>query len=259
MRIKTGIFQEKYIFSTKKDWPKTTRFQAGGGDIDNIGKEVFFEAFLKDYHVRGVGSNIILAENEAWNKYLVYERCDHSFERMSDDSNIGICIKCKLKKTGQFSKISKCICCGLVGASHYVNSKIYCYEDYKKKVNSLINDNSDSDSISSLKKSLWIYEKLEKLNLLNDLNDEEINSAYYDYKSGYFEYMILACQIYWDKYKRSSYPFHYVDIYDKIEAIKDIYAGMFEVYLIENKGIVPVESIRIYKEKMELFIITEVS
>lgn len=268
MKIRTGIFTDNYNYSAKKNWPVDTAMQAGGGSIDGIGKIIFLEANFKDYYVRGEGNTIEEAESNAFKLYEKYMNCDHSFTRMGDDSRIGVCNKCSLKKRDFFELISKCAICEKIGAAHHFDKKIYCFNHYKESINLLLKneenkqdeENINQRSITGIKHNLWIVEKLEEVGVITEgQKDADINRSYFDYKNGYFEYMLMSCQIYYNKYKSKDYKLHYVDLYEEIEENKEIYSGMFEVYIVENKNIKAVNSIDNYKSLFENYIKNKVS
>ncbi len=250
MKIRTGVFEDSYLYETKLAWPKESFAQAGGGHIDGIGKNIFFECFLKDYHVRGEGVTLEEAERKAWELYTKYSNCNHSFERLSENSEVGMCKKCNMKKQEMFEILTVCSICNKKGASHYLNKNKYCYEHYKKELENIVKQNKKEDvsdieyisgttiDIPSLKKRLWALNKLEELNIIKKAEkDSKIFKLEIEMYSGFFEYLMKMCEFFYDKLKSSNYKRHYVDIYEDIENDKDMYMSMYEMHLIVNKGI----------------------
>jgi hypothetical protein len=267
MKIRTGIFTDTYNYHAKQSWPVEVRLQAGGGSIDGIGENIFCEAFLQDFHVRGEGKTIEEAELKSFNLYEKYINCEHDFKRLGDSSTVGICKKCNMRKTGIFELLSKCAVCNKLGAAHHFDKNIYCVEHYKdslklfletKKVDT--KEDYMQRSVIGIKTNLWKIEKFEELGLITqDKTDLEINNLSLKYTAGYFEYLLLACQIYYNKYKNKDYKRHYVDLYDDVEENKELYSGMLEVFVVENKNVKAVNSIDNYKSLFENYIKNEVS
>lgn len=250
MKIRTGVFEDSYSYETKLDWPKDSFAQAGGGHLDGIGKNIFFECFLKDYHVRGEGATLEEAEQKAWDLYTKYSNCNHSFQRLSEDSEIGVCKKCNMKKQDIFEILAVCSCCNKSGAAHYLNKNKYCYEHYKKELEKLITEDKKEEGldseyvfgttidISTLKRRMLALNKLEELNVIKkEMKDSKIFKLETEMYSGFFEYLIKMCEIFYNKHKSSNYKRHFVDIYEDIENNKEMYVLMYELHLIVNKGI----------------------
>lgn len=250
MQVSSGIFTTKYE-KALKEWPKDAVAQCGGGEIDGIGKTCFFEVFFNDFHVRGEGATKNDAENNAWDKYQIYQNCEHTFKRISDSSDVGRCEKCGMNKKGVMEVISCCAICQKKSVNHYVNGIGYtCYKHYKED---LIDKNkSDTDSFSK-NKILWINEILEEVQVYKDKSDLEIYDVYNKCYRGFFEYMMMSCElIQRDNCKDSKK--HFVDLYEDIEVNENAYKASFKVYINDNKSI-KIENIEDFREEMISFII----
>lgn len=251
MNIRTGLLRDNYNNKTVNDWTIGWAFQAGGGDIDGIGR-CFFEAFNECYCVRGEGMDIVTAENMAWDKFTIYKNCNHDFKRLSDNSDIGVCDYCGCKHRNIFDILTKCFKCGVVGASHHTNDSVYCFKHYKEsircQIDKYVEGIDDSYHYGHVLRTLWIINKTEELNLISETNtDKEISDIIFKVKSGYFEYLMDLCKLNYNKYKSSCNLLHYVDIFEMVERVENIYSGMFEVYLCREKTVVSVNDLSKYE------------
>lgn len=232
MYVKSGIFEINFD-KPIKDWPKDCAAQCGGGEIDGIGKNCFFEVFFKDFYVRGEGPTKIEAENDAWKKYMNYESCDHEFKRHSDSQDKGKCTKCGLLKSGIFEILTCCAVCNKKGVAQYSNGIGFtCYKHYKENLVKM----TQTNDFGMTHKLLWENEVLESLDIYKEKNDIEIDKLSSQYRNGFFEYMMQSCNVMKEQYCPNNKK-HYVDIYEDIEKNEVIYKVAFLIYINDNKSV----------------------
>jgi len=127
-------------YDCKKDWPENCFVQCGGDGlvlrsgsmeevleseglsetIENLAKNTsyttaFFEAFPRnpDTFIRGEGTTIEEAEDNAFSKFEKYSACDHpEFEKRDYKNGYGFCVKCGMGSSGAFEPEYKCRICG---------------------------------------------------------------------------------------------------------------------------------------------------
>jgi hypothetical protein len=233
MYVKSGIFETNFEKPTK-NWPKDTVAQCGGSEIDGIGKNCFFEVFFKDFYVRGEGPTKIEAENNAWNKYMAYESCEHDFKRHSDSQDKGKCTKCGILKSGIFEIITCCTVCNKKSVTHYSNGIGFtCYKHYKEN---LVKMTQNAD-FGLAHKLLWENTILEELEIFKDKNDVEIDKLSSSHRNGFFEYMIQVCGLMKEQHCPNNKK-HYVDIFEDIEKNETIYKIAFMIYIHDNKKVI---------------------
>jgi hypothetical protein len=87
------------------DWPDDCYIHGGeqSGRVDALGRvvpRVFFEAYPRDplpTYLRGDGSSMEEAEDEAWSLFAVYRACPHpEFEARTWRNGSGHCVRCRL-------------------------------------------------------------------------------------------------------------------------------------------------------------------
>jgi len=106
----------KTEYETKCDWPKDVFVQGGScGIVLSSGgnyRTAYFEAFPKnpEMFIRGEGKTLEDAEKNAYDKYMRWTSCEHSFEKIDKDGT-GKCIHCGYKDR-VFETDYKCIECG---------------------------------------------------------------------------------------------------------------------------------------------------
>ncbi len=145
-------------YDCKKDWPEDCGVQCGGHGIvlasgsfektitsedplTELGKAVadkksyitaFFEAFPNDpsTFIRGEGSSIEEAEEQAWNEFIKIKSCtNHEFERRHYRNGAGICKHCNLFNSKAFDPTTKCCICDKPTCyTQDINDKWYCEE-----------------------------------------------------------------------------------------------------------------------------------
>lgn len=100
------------------NWPNDCFVQGGSNGVvlSKNGNYFtsYFEAFPKnpDCFIRGEGNNLKEAEQEAYDKFIKYSNCEHTFEKVSSYRNgMGKCKKCGMMKV-VFEPDYTCIICG---------------------------------------------------------------------------------------------------------------------------------------------------
>jgi hypothetical protein len=122
-------------------WPADCKVQCGDKGLV-FGKSksyttAFFEAFPVNpaTFIRGEGSTIQEAENQAWEKFQRQAACtNHEFERRGYRNGVGFCKHCGLYKSSVFEPSEKCYVCGK--PTFYIadkNGNFYC-EEHKKDI-----------------------------------------------------------------------------------------------------------------------------
>lgn len=115
-KARRGFGAEAYVCLQK--WPFKCFVQCGGdglvfedddkGDLQDIKKTAFFEAFPRDpdTFIRGEGATIEEAEEKAFAKLIKYQACTgHEFERRKYTNGAGFCKHCGLFKSGAFEPL----------------------------------------------------------------------------------------------------------------------------------------------------------
>ena len=121
----------------KYDWEENCSCQCGGSGIvfsdQGNYKTAFFEAFPKDIddYIRGEGSSIEEAEEDAWNKYRAIMDCEgHEYERKGYTNGNGVCKKCGVFAEKVFEPTTTCIICHNPTSWTSDKNKNYYCEDH---------------------------------------------------------------------------------------------------------------------------------
>lgn len=244
MKIRSGIFSDNYLTESKFDWPMDSKSQCGGGVIDNIGKEVFFEVYIKNpnTYVRGTGESVQAAEQMAWEKWTTFKNCAHKFKRKFEHSTVGICECCGMNVYDMYEPDSEC---SVKGCNHNqcsqtntIDGSVYCHTHYIQKMKEKISDKATSDSdIEMYFKIVARVEVLTCLGAFKSANKNyEFSDIYSKYNRNFFDYAIESCKVYQEKMNYRNPRIHYIDILEEIEQNIEVYKSLFTIYLVLNHG-----------------------
>jgi hypothetical protein len=159
-------------YELQYDWDNG-QIQAEDGNSSLGHGKAFIEIFYDHFHIRGDGSSIIEAEDNAWIKYSKYLSCNdkHDYERKSD-SGLGFCRTCHIT-TRKLANISKCTCCNRTGVVLYIGNELHCLEHFIEKAKQLEPIYKNKHAIKNLItiEFLFYHEKVDECT-----SDEEIYS-----------------------------------------------------------------------------------
>lgn len=242
MKIRSGIFSDDYLNESKFDWPLDSKAQCGGGVIDNIGKEVFFEVYINtpNTYVRGTGESLQAAEQMAWEKWTSFKDCDHKFKRKFEHSTLGICECCGMTVYDMYEPDSECSVSDCnhnqCSQTNSIDGSVYCHIHYIEKMRKKIEDKSTNDSdVEMYSKIIARLEVLEEIGAFSKAEkDYEFSDIYANYYRNFFDYSIESCKVYQEKMNHKNPRIHYIDILEEIEQNIEIYKSLFTIYLVLN-------------------------
>ena len=138
-------------YDCQQNWPADIFLQCGEkGIVISRNKDTpsyrtaFFEAFPKEpsSFIRGEGSTLEDAELAAFKKYEKIMACgEHEYKRR-DNSEHGICMKCKLFTSHCFPPIHSCATCNKPNVNYGFQDNHYCQEHYIEVVEPFVKNYS---------------------------------------------------------------------------------------------------------------------
>lgn len=209
MQSKDGLTGNMH--DCQHDWPDNVRIQHGEKGIvfskNGNYSTSFFEAFpptsVTDSYVRGEGSSVKEAENNAFEKYLKMINCEqHDYVRKGKGES-GICKLCSSTKDEVFPPVESLTCsvCNKPSSNFYFlgiseekvdendiesffrKSENYCYQHYKEVLNNEFNKakilkeftDLNEDQVSDVVRVLYKKVSLLSLGSIDLMEDYEIN------------------------------------------------------------------------------------
>lgn len=117
-------------YETKYDWGFFCQAGTSGVVFSKTGnyKTAFFEAFPRSpkCFIRGEGSTVEEAEQQAWDKWQKIQVCKHEMERRHRTDGYGYCKHCSYSSM-VFEPLTKCCKCGkLTAYSSDIKKNWYC-------------------------------------------------------------------------------------------------------------------------------------